>query len=72
MKPKKKIIPESNPDPADVVETIYCNNVASARECTGLHPTPPDSVYERQSYEDVYPFLPPRPQKSPSPEPPII
>ena len=69
---KKKIIPESNPDPADVVETIYCNNTASAHDCTGLQPNIADTEAQRQSYEDVYPYMPPMPPRNPSPEPPII
>ena len=30
------------------------NSVASANECTGLMPTPPNDVFEAESYTDIY------------------
>ena len=38
----------------------YLSTSASARECTGLIPTPADSEYERESYEALFHFEPPK------------
>lgn len=32
---------------------------ASSGDCTGLIPTPPQNDAELESYEELYPFLPP-------------
>ncbi|MGL6201402.1 MAG: hypothetical protein ACRC3H_20970 [Lachnospiraceae bacterium] len=37
----------------------YLGKAASARDCTGLIPTPADSFEERQSYQEIYPFMAP-------------
>ena len=31
---------------------------ASAYDCTGLMPTPPEDEAQREAYGDVYPYLP--------------
>ena len=41
-----------NPD-----EDIYGVS-ASAYDCTGLIPTPPEDEQEREAYGDIYPYLP--------------
>ena len=33
--------------------------VCSSDDCTGLIPTPPQSDAEQESYEELYPYLPP-------------
>ena len=37
------------------------NFAASSGDCTGLTPTPAHDEYEAESYEDLYPYLPPAP-----------
>lgn len=37
----------------------YLGKSASMTDCTGLIPSAPQSDYELESYEDVYPFRPP-------------
>ena len=38
----------------------YLTHAASSTDCTGLMPTPADSSAERESYEAIYHFEPPR------------
>lgn len=38
----------------------YLGKSASATDCTGLIPSAPQNDYELESYENVYPFRPPR------------
>lgn len=40
------------------------SSVASANECTGLMPTPPENAYENESYQDLSPME--IPKKAPS------
>lgn len=40
-------------------EKIDGIQAASFRDCTGLIPTPPQNEAEIESYEELYPFLPP-------------
>ncbi len=37
----------------------YLGKSASRTDCTGLIPSAPQSDYELESYENIYPFLPP-------------
>lgn len=36
---------------------------SSVYDCTGMMPTPPQNDYECNSYEEVYDFMPPDPNK---------
>lgn len=38
----------------------YLSRSAATTECTGLIPTPAESKDERDSYEAVYPYKPPK------------
>ena len=38
----------------------YLTHSASTQDCTGLIPTIPLNLDEVESYEQIYPFLPPR------------
>lgn len=45
----------------DILESYdYLSNAASPTDCTGLIPTPAQTPDERESYEEVYHFLPPQ------------
>jgi len=46
----------------------YIGNSASARDCTGLIPTAPQSASELKSYEDLYHYRPPHIQAIADPE----
>ncbi len=41
----------------------YLAHAASSTDCTGLIPTPATTEEERESYEAIYPFQPPKPSK---------
>ena len=41
----------------------YLAHAASANDCTGLIPTPADTTYEQDSYKDIYPYEPPKPEE---------
>ncbi|MBQ7504385.1 MAG: hypothetical protein IJT79_03620 [Ruminococcus sp.] len=43
--------------PLDMEDDIYGVS-ASAYDCTGLMPTPPEDEAQREAYGDVYPYLP--------------
>ncbi|SDG12781.1 hypothetical protein [Marvinbryantia formatexigens] len=44
----------------DITESYdYLGKSASRTDCTGLIPSAPQSDYELESYENIYPFLPP-------------
>ena len=47
---------------------------ASASDCTGLAPTPAHDEYEAESYENIYPYLPPIPPNPVTefPDPPEV
>ncbi len=47
-----------------IKDTDYLASAASACDCTGLIQTPPQNKAENDSYEAVYPFLPPKPPKN--------
>lgn len=38
----------------------YLTHAASSQDCTGLIPTPPLDPQAIESYEQIYPFLPPK------------
>jgi len=38
----------------------YLTHAASSQDCTGLIPTPPLNPEAVESYEEIYPFLPPK------------
>ncbi|MEE1313041.1 MAG: hypothetical protein UHS41_04755 [Lachnospiraceae bacterium] len=40
-------------------EAIFKHCHSSATECTGLKYRPADSLYEEESYDEIYHFLPP-------------
>ena len=42
----------------------YLSGAASSQDCTGLIPSAPLSEAELDSYEELYPFLPPVPPAS--------
>ena len=42
-------------------EYDYLSHSASSQDCTGLIPIPTLSPEEVEHYEEIYPFLPPRP-----------
>ncbi len=42
----------------------YLGKSASATDCTGLMPRAPQDPAEEESYESVYPYLPPEADKS--------
>lgn len=39
-------------------------SAASAHDCTGLIQTPPHNEAEKDNYEALYPYLPPKPPKN--------
>ena len=41
----------------------YLTHAASTTDCTGLIPTPASTDEEREAYEAIYPFEPPKLQK---------
>ena len=41
----------------------YLSHAASSTDCTGLIPTPATTEAERESYEAIYPFQPPKASK---------
>ncbi len=41
----------------------YLSHAASSTDCTGLIPTPATTEAERESYEAIYPFQPPKSNK---------
>lgn len=43
--------------PINLDDDIYGTS-ASAYDCTGLMPTPPEDDAQREAYGDVYPYLP--------------
>ena len=38
----------------------YLTHAASTTDCTGLMPTPASTEAEREAYEAIYPFEPPK------------
>lgn len=38
----------------------YLSHAASTTDCTGLMPTPASTEAEREAYEAIYPFEPPK------------
>lgn len=46
----------------DIIDSYdYLSHAASSMDCTGLMPTPATTEYERDSYEAIYHFEPPKP-----------
>lgn len=43
----------------------YLGKSCSVQDCTGLIPSAPASRDELEAYEDIYPYLPPKPQNNP-------
>ena len=41
----------------------YLSSAATSGDCTGLIPSMPVSKAELESYEQIYPYLPPKPPK---------
>ncbi len=59
---KKNIRPDlerADSDTSTDFSLLDFTNVNSATDCTGLIPSLPTSDAELDSYEDLYPFLPP-------------
>lgn len=45
----------------DIIDSYdYLSHAASSTDCTGLMPTPASTEYERDSYEAIYHFEPPK------------
>lgn len=44
----------------------YLGKSCSVQDCTGLIPSAPTSQEELESYEDLYPYLPPKNGTAPS------
>lgn len=42
----------------------YLAHAASTQDCTGLIQTPPQNEAEIESYESIYPYLPPEQEDS--------
>lgn len=38
----------------------YLSHAASSTDCTGLMPTPASTEAEREAYEAIYPYKPPK------------
>ena len=53
-------IEPKQPDPDDF---DYLSSAATSGDCTGLIPSMPVSKAELESYEQIYPYLPPKPPK---------
>ena len=51
-------IQAKQPDPDDF---DYLSSAAASGDCTGLIPSMPVSDAELESYEQIYPYLPPKP-----------
>lgn len=49
----------ANKKPRERIEDDNYLYSASANDMTGLAPTPAHNNYEAQSYEEIYPYLPP-------------
>lgn len=48
-------------DNREIIDSYdYLAHSASTTECTGLIPTPANSEAQRESYEAVYPYKPPK------------
>ena len=56
----KKAINNSQSENQKIIDSYdYISNTASAHDCTGLIPSAPLNPAELDSYEELYPFLPP-------------
>lgn len=62
-KPDTELPPVKRPQPQDN-DPYGCDTpddliftACSATECTGLIPSLPQSEYERESYEEIYPYM---------------
>lgn len=45
----------------DILDSYdYLSHAASSMDCTGLMPTPASTEYEREAYEAIYHFEPPK------------
>lgn len=55
----KKESDSSKTEVLDLSDSCFTNSLCSARECTGLIPSPPQTEAELDSYEEMYPFLVP-------------
>ena len=42
----------------------YLGKSCSVQDCTGLIPSAPTSPEELAAYEDIYPYLPPTPERN--------
>lgn len=59
MKKEKKSTDKRKTNQEIIDSYDYLSNAASSQDCTGLIPSEPTSEAERESYEDVYHYLPP-------------
>lgn len=51
-------------DNQEIIDSYdYLSNAASTTDCTGLIPTPADTEAERESYEAIYHYEPPKMRK---------
>ncbi len=58
-------MPKDAKDDEIIIDSYdYLGKSASSMDCTGLIPSAPKNSYELESYEAVYPFLPPRRKKA--------
>ena len=61
----KTIDPPKTSDNQELIDSYdYLSGAASSQDCTGLIPSAPLSEAELDSYEELYPFLPPVPPAS--------
>lgn len=62
VKQSTRLRPLTNQELIDSYD--YLSGAASSQDCTGLIPSAPLSEAELDSYEELYPFLPPVPPAS--------
>ena len=62
VKQSTRLRPLTNQELIDSYD--YLSGAASSQDCTGLIPSAPLSEAELDSYEELYPFLPPVPSVS--------